>query len=68
MKRKMGLQYELQLIKKEQKEPYWPRLIKEKRKLHNLSVDWNLYCDSDEEGEQKKEDDEDWDKYEGKLK
>jgi hypothetical protein len=42
---------ELQIVKKVQDKEYWPRLTKEKKKMTNLGVDWNRYCDSDEENE-----------------
>ena len=40
-------------------------MTKEKIKSMHITVDWDLYCDSDEEGEQKEVDEEDYEKYEG---
>ena len=49
VKRNYGLQLELQIIKKDQDQSYWPRITKETVKMINLKVDWDRYCDSDEE-------------------
>jgi prostaglandin-E synthase len=36
-------------IKKKEKGPYWPRLLKEATKHQWLHVDWNMYVDEDED-------------------
>jgi hypothetical protein len=36
-----GKNFEMVLRKKEEKEEYWPRLTKEKAKLHFLNTDWD---------------------------
>ena len=36
-------------MKKKEKGPYWPRLIKSAGKLPWLHVDWSLYVDEDED-------------------
>eukprot|EP00343_Euplotes_focardii_P007874 CAMPEP_0205822058 /NCGR_PEP_ID=MMETSP0206-20130828/10838_1 /ASSEMBLY_ACC=CAM_ASM_000279 /TAXON_ID=36767 /ORGANISM="Euplotes focardii, Strain TN1" /LENGTH=146 /DNA_ID=CAMNT_0053118009 /DNA_START=58 /DNA_END=495 /DNA_ORIENTATION=- len=28
---------------------FWPRITKEKRKYHNIAIDWNLWKDEDDE-------------------
>ena len=57
VQRNHGLQLEMQIFKKAQEESYWPRLTKEKKKMVNLKVNWDKYCDSDEENEVNDEDD-----------
>ena len=61
VKKNLGFLYELQFIKKEQKESYWPRITKQKVKNMHVKVDWDLYCDSDEEGEKNAPEVFDWD-------
>ena len=41
-------------IKKKEKGPYWPRLVKEEGKIHYIVVDWAYYVDEDEEDEEGK--------------
>jgi len=48
---------EIVLRKKELKEEYWPRLLKEKAKVHWLKTDFDKWVDEDE---QDPNDDEDW--------
>jgi hypothetical protein len=47
---------ELKLQKKELKEEYWPRLLKEKSKLHFLKTDFDKWVDEDEQNEAPEED------------
>ncbi|KAH7130779.1 HSP20-like chaperone [Dendryphion nanum] len=49
---------ELVLRKKELKEEYWPRLLKENKKVHFLKTDFDKWVDEDEQEEQA--DDEDY--------
>lgn len=42
------------IIKKKEEGPHWPRLTKDKIKLHWLSVDWARDIDEDEEDATKK--------------
>lgn len=39
------------ILKKKEKGPHWPRLTKNAGKLNFINVDWNLYCDEDDEEE-----------------
>ncbi|KAL4901678.1 HSP20-like chaperone [Aspergillus multicolor] len=47
---------ELVLRKKEQKEEYWPRLLKESKKVHFLKTDFDKWVDEDEQDEAPEED------------
>ncbi|KAK5997273.1 Protein wos2 [Cladobotryum mycophilum] len=47
---------ELVLRKKELKEEYWPRLLKESRKLHFLKTDFDKWVDEDDQNEAPEED------------
>lgn len=47
---------ELKLQKKELKEEYWPRLLKESRKMHFLKTDFDKWVDEDEQNEAPEED------------
>jgi len=47
----------LVLRKKELKEEYWPRLLKESRKLHFLKTDFDKWIDEDEQDAQPDDDD-----------
>ena len=38
-------------LKKKEKGSYWNRLTKSTGKMNFVNVDWNLYCDEDEEDE-----------------
>lgn len=38
------------LIKEKDDQPYWPRLIKDTKKMHYIAVDFAKWCDEDEEG------------------
>ncbi|EHK45396.1 hypothetical protein TRIATDRAFT_169917, partial [Trichoderma atroviride IMI 206040] len=42
---------EMKLQKKELKEEYWPRLLKENKKLHFLKTDFDKWVDEDEQNE-----------------
>ena len=39
------------IIKKKEDGPYWPRLLKDGKKVHWLKADWNKWKDEDEEDE-----------------
>ena len=39
------------IIKKTEDGPYWPRLLKDSKKVHWLKADWNKWKDEDEEEE-----------------
>jgi prostaglandin-E synthase len=39
------------IIKKQEKGPYWPRLLKDGKKVHWLKADWNKWKDEDDEEE-----------------
>ncbi|OCK86482.1 HSP20-like chaperone [Lepidopterella palustris CBS 459.81] len=52
-----GRDIELVLRKKELKEGYWPRLLKESRKLHFLKTDFEKWVDEDEQDEAPEDDD-----------
>jgi hypothetical protein len=47
---------ELKLRKKELKEEYWPRLLKEAKKLQFLKTDFDKWVDEDEQNEAPEED------------
>lgn len=47
---------EMKLQKKELKEEYWPRLLKDAKKLHFLKTDFDKWIDEDEQNEAPKED------------
>ncbi|KAK1987842.1 HSP20-like chaperone [Colletotrichum cereale] len=47
---------ELKLQKKELKEEYWPRLLKEAKKVHFLKTDFDKWVDEDEQDEAAEED------------
>ncbi len=47
---------ELKLQKKELKEEYWPRLLKDKQKVHYLKTDFDKWVDEDEQNEAAEED------------
>ena len=39
------------ILQKEQEDlPYWPRLIKDTKKMHYIALDFSKWCDEDEEG------------------
>ncbi|PHH81364.1 hypothetical protein CDD82_934 [Ophiocordyceps australis] len=47
---------EMKLQKKELKEEYWPRLLKDSKKLHFLKTDFEKWVDEDEQNEAAEED------------
>lgn len=47
---------EMKLQKKELKEEYWPRLLKDAKKLHFLKTDFDKWIDEDEQNEAPEED------------
>jgi hypothetical protein len=47
---------ELKLRKKELDEAYWPRLLKEAKKVHFLKTDFDKWVDEDEQNEASEED------------
>ncbi|KAK3989783.1 HSP20-like chaperone [Cladorrhinum sp. PSN332] len=47
---------EVKLSKKELKEEYWPRLLKESKKVHFLKTDFDKWVDEDEQNEAAEED------------
>ncbi|KAG6012386.1 hypothetical protein E4U54_007570 [Claviceps lovelessii] len=47
---------EMKLQKKELKEEYWPRLLKESKKLHFLKTDFDKWVDEDEQNEAPEDD------------
>jgi HSP20 family molecular chaperone IbpA len=51
-----GRNIELKLRKKELKEEYWPRLLKEAKKLQFLKTDFDKWVDEDEQNEAPEED------------
>jgi hypothetical protein len=51
-----GMHIELKLQKKELKEEYWPRLLKNPGKVHFLRTDFDKWVDEDEQNEQGEED------------
>lgn len=42
---------ELKLVKKKLKEEYWPRLLKDSKKVHFLKTDFDKWVDEDEQDE-----------------
>ncbi|KAI5298215.1 hypothetical protein KEM56_004238 [Ascosphaera pollenicola] len=48
--------FDLVLRKKEAKEEYWPRLLKEKKKVHFLKTDFDKWVDEDEQDEAPEDD------------
>lgn len=46
----------MKLQKKELKDEYWPRLLKENKKLHFLKTDFDKWVDEDEQNEAPEED------------
>lgn len=52
-----GHQIYLILRKKNKQEEYWPRLTKEKLRLHYIKTDFDKWVDEDEQDEQPEEDD-----------
>lgn len=51
-----GKNVEFKLQKKELKEEYWPRLLKEAKKVHFLKTDFDKWVDEDEQDEAAEED------------
>ncbi|KAH6676016.1 HSP20-like chaperone, partial [Plectosphaerella plurivora] len=51
-----GKNIQLKLQKKELKEEYWPRLLKESKKVHYLKTDFDKWVDEDEQDEAPEED------------
>ncbi|WYZ36579.1 hypothetical protein EsH8_II_000085 [Colletotrichum jinshuiense] len=51
-----GKNVELKLQKKELKEEYWPRLLKDSKKVHFLKTDFDKWVDEDEQEEAAEED------------
>lgn len=47
---------EMKLQKKELKEEYWPRLLKDSKRLHFLKTDFDKWVDEDEQNEAPEED------------
>jgi len=47
---------EMKLRKKELTETYWPRLLKESKKMHFLKTDFDKWVDEDEQNEAEEED------------
>jgi hypothetical protein len=47
---------EMKLQKKELKEEYWPRLLKDAKKVHFLKTDFDKWVDEDEQNEAPEED------------
>lgn len=47
------LQVQLSIAKKDKNASHWPRLTRDKAKLHWLNIDWNKWVDEDEEAEGK---------------
>lgn len=46
----------MKLRKKELDEAYWPRLLKESKKVHFLKTDFDKWVDEDEQNEAAEED------------
>lgn len=44
------------LQKEQDDQPYWPRLIKDTKKMHYIAIDFAKWCDEDEEGEKDTQD------------
>ena len=40
------------IIKKKEEGPYWPRLLKDSKKVHWLKADWNKWKDEDEDDDE----------------
>ena len=40
------------ILKKKERGPFWPRLLKDAKKVHWLKADWNKWKDEDEEEEE----------------
>ena len=51
-----GKNVELKLHKKELKEEYWPRLLKDSKKVHFLRTDFDKWVDEDEQNEAAEDD------------
>ncbi|KAJ9132227.1 Protein wos2 [Coniochaeta hoffmannii] len=51
-----GKNVEMKLRKKELKEEYWPRLLKDSKKVHFLKTDFDKWVDEDEQNEAPEED------------
>lgn len=51
-----GKNIEMRLQKKELKEEYWPRLLKDKARVHFLKTDFDKWVDEDEQNEAAEED------------
>jgi len=51
-----GMKIEIKLQKKELKEEYWPRLLKDSKKVHFLKTDFDRWVDEDEQDEAADED------------
>jgi len=47
---------EMKLVKKELSDEYWPRLLKDKKKVHFLKTDFDKWVDEDEQNEAAEED------------
>jgi hypothetical protein len=51
-----GMKVEVKLQKKELSEEFWPRLLKDKKKVHFLKTDFDRWVDEDEQDEAGEED------------
>lgn len=51
-----GKNVEIKLQKKELKEEYWPRLLKDSKRVHFLKTDFDKWVDEDEQNEAPEED------------
>ena len=51
-----GKNIEMKLQKKDLKEEYWPRLLKDSKKMHFLKTDFDKWVDEDEQNEAPEED------------
>jgi prostaglandin-E synthase len=40
------------VLKKKDNDGYWPRLLKDSKKVHWIKIDWNKWKDEDEEEEE----------------
>lgn len=58
---KTGFSIRFNIVKKEAKSQYWPRLIKDTKKNQFIFVDFDKYVDEDEEEEEGKKGLGDWD-------
>ena len=47
---KMMPRYVEFVLQKKEKDNWWPRLTKEKKKYHNIKADWTKWVDEDEDG------------------